>query len=42
MDELLKNKKVNNFIYTTHNSKENPKENLKTKNSPNGNENVVK
>ena len=42
MDELLKNKKINNFIYTTHNSKEKPKENLKTKNSPNGNENIVK
>ena len=42
MDELLKNKKINNFIFTTHNSKEKPKENLKTKNSPNGNENIVK
>ena len=42
MDELLKNKKINNFIYTTHNSKEKPKENLKTKISPNGNENIVK
>ena len=26
MDELLRNKKVNNFIYITHNSKENQKE----------------
>ncbi len=26
MDELLKNKKVNNFLYTTHNSKEKQKE----------------
>ena len=42
MDELLKNKKINNFIYTTHNSKEKTKDNLKTKNSPNGNENIVK
>ena len=42
MDELLKNKKINNFIYTTHNSKEKPRENLKAKNSPNGSENIVK
>ncbi len=44
MDELLKNKKVNNFIYTTHNSKEKPKE-KETKNNQkpqNGNENIVK
>ena len=29
MDEILKNKKINNFIYSTHNSKEKPKEILK-------------
>jgi protein phosphatase 1G len=29
MDELLINKKINNFIYTTHNSKENKKETKK-------------
>ena len=40
MDELLKNKKINNFIYTTHNSKE--KDNIKKQNSENGNENIVK
>ena len=42
MDELLKNKKINNFIYTTHNSKEKQKENTKKQNSENGNENIVK
>ena len=44
MDELLKNKKVNNFIYTTHNSKEKPKEKeTKYNQKPqNGNENIVK
>ena len=44
MDELLKNKKINNFIYTTHNSKEKPKEKEPTKNQTinNGNENIVK
>ena len=40
MDELLKNKKINNFIYTTHNSKE--KDNIKKQNSENGNEKFVK
>ena len=42
MDELLKNKKINNFIYTTHNSKEKQKELIKKQNSENGNENIVK
>ena len=44
MDELLKNKKVNNFIYSTHNSKEKPKEKeTKYNQKPqNGNENIVK
>ena len=44
MDELLKTKKINNFIYTTHNSKEKQKEIKKTETliSPNGNENIVK
>ena len=44
MDELLKNKKINNFIYTTHNSKEKPKEKEPSKNQivNNGNENIVK
>ena len=44
MDELLKNKKINNFIYTTHNSKEKPKEKEPSKNQTvnNGNENIVK
>ena len=43
MDELLKNRKINNFIYTTHNSKENQKgkEVLKKQNSVNGNEKIV-
>ena len=42
MDELLKNKKINNFIFTTHNSKEKQKENPKININPNGNENIVK
>ena len=42
MDELLKNKKVNNFIYTTHNSKEKPKETKNSQKPENGNENIVK
>ena len=44
MDELLMNKKVNNFIYTTHNSKEKPKEKELSKSQSiiNGNENIVK
>ena len=42
MDELLKNKKVNNFIYTTHNSKEKPKESPRKQNSQNNKENIVK
>ena len=44
MDELLKNKKINNFIYTTHNSKEKPKESELTKkeDKQNGKENIVK
>jgi serine/threonine protein phosphatase PrpC len=44
MDELLKNKKINNFIYTTHNSKEKPKEKepAKKQTTNNGNENIVK
>ena len=44
MDELLKNKKINNFIYTTHNSKEKPKEKEANNNQKpqNGNENIVK
>ena len=42
MDELLKNKKVNNFIYTTHNSKEKPKESLNKQISQNNKENIVK
>ena len=44
MDELLKNKKINNFIYTTHNSKEKQKgkEISQKQNSENGNENIVK
>ena len=33
MDELLKNKKINNFIYTTHNSKEKLKELKKDENT---------
>jgi len=32
MDELLKNRKVNNFIYTTHNSKEKQRETRKDEN----------
>ena len=42
MDELLKNKKINNFIYTTHNSKEKQNENTKPPTNPNNNENIVK
>ena len=44
MDELLKNKKINNFIFTTHNSKEKKKEkeSMKKENIENGNENMVK
>jgi serine/threonine protein phosphatase PrpC len=42
MDELLKNKKINNFIYTTHNSKDKQKENIKPLSNPNNNDNIVK
>ena len=42
MDELLKNKKINNFIYTTHNSKEKQKEFHKEENGLNDNKNIVK
>ena len=42
MDELLKNKKVNNFIYTTHNSKVKQKEIPKNQNNQNNYENIVK
>ena len=42
MDELLKNKKVNNFIYTTHNSKVKQKEIPKNQNNQNDYENIVK
>ena len=42
MDELLKNKKINNFIYTTHNSKDNKLPNIKTSNIQNNNENIVR
>ena len=42
MDELLKNKKVNNFIYTTHNSKVKQKEIQKNQNNQNNYENIVK
>ena len=42
MDELLKNKKINNFIFTTHNSKDKQKENLNTSTILKGNENIVK
>jgi protein phosphatase 1G len=42
MDELLKNKKINNFIYTTHNSKDNKLPNIKTSNTQNNNENIVR
>ena len=42
MDELLKNKKINNFIYTTHNSKEKQKGLIKKQIPENGNENIVK
>ena len=42
MDELLKNKKINNFIYTTHNSKEKQKGLIKNQIPENGNENIVK
>ena len=42
MDKLLKNKKINNFIYTTHNSKEKQKGLIKNQIPENGNENIVK
>ena len=42
MDELLKNKKVNNFIYTTHNSKVKQKEIPKNQNNQNDYGNIVK
>ena len=42
MDELLKNKKVNNFIYTTHNSKVKQKEIPKNQNNQNDDGNIVK
>ena len=44
IDELLKNKKINNFIYTTHNSKEKVKgsETSNKTNNQNSNENIVK
>ena len=42
MDELLKNKKINNFIYTTHNSKDNKLPNIKASNIQNNNENIVR
>ena len=42
MDELLKNKKINNFIYTTHNSKDNKLPNVKASNIQNNNENIVR
>ena len=42
MDELLKNKKINNFIYTTHNSKDNKLSNIKASNIQNNNENIVR
>ena len=42
MDELLKNKKINNFIYTTHNSKDNKIPNIKTSNIQNNNDSIVK
>ena len=42
MDELLKNKKINNFIYTTHNSKDNKLPNIKTSNIQNDNESIVR
>ena len=41
MDELLKNKKINNFIYTTHNSKEKLKE-IKTDENPENKESIIK
>jgi serine/threonine protein phosphatase PrpC len=42
MDELLKNKKINNFIYTTHNSKDNKLPNIKASNIQNNNESIVR
>ena len=42
MDELLKNRKINNFIYTTHNSKEKQKEYHKEEGGLNGEKNIVK
>jgi serine/threonine protein phosphatase PrpC len=42
MDELLKNKKINNFIYTTHNSKEKQKEVTKRPNSQTFKDSFVK
>ena len=42
MDELLKNKKINNFIYTTHNSKEKQKEKPKKQMSSINNDKIVK
>ena len=42
MDELLKNRKINNFIYTTHNSKEKQKEYHKEEGDLNGEKNIVK
>ena len=41
MDELLKNKKINNFIYTTHNSKEKLNE-LKKEENKNKKDSIVK
>ena len=42
MDEILKNKKINNFIYTTHNSKEKIKDSSKSPTELKGNENIIK
>jgi serine/threonine protein phosphatase PrpC len=42
MDELLKNRKINNFIYTTHNSKEKQKEYHKEEGGLNDEKNIVK
>ena len=42
MDEILKNKKINNFIYSTHNSKEIVKETSDTKTNSKNNQNIVK
>ena len=42
MDEILKNKKINNFIYTTHNSKEKIKASSKSPTELKGNENIIK